>query len=75
MNNTDTPKTMADLPANCEIQVDTFGDECFINIITLEDGSIFINTHLEQSISGPYFGDVEEAVNKHFTSNTEQGPP
>ena len=69
MNNTDTPKTMADLPANCEMQTDTYGDECFINIITMEDGSIFINTHLKQTISGPYTGDVEAAVESHFRSN------
>jgi len=69
MNNTDTPKSMADVPLTAEIECDQYGDECFINIITMEDGTIFINTHNEQMITGPYFGDVDEAVNKHFATS------
>ena len=63
-------KSMYDVPLTAEIVTDQYDDDGAINIVFMEDGTIWVNTHGERELSGPYDCDENEAVRLHLNRNT-----
>ena len=58
-------ETMYDIPLTATIESSNYG-EVLVNIITLEDGTLWINTNGQPNLTGPYDGDEGNALTDHF---------
>lgn len=63
-------KSTYQLPKSARIVQDQYGDECFVNIVFMTDGTVWVNTVGETELTGPYHCDDEEAVRLHFANES-----
>jgi len=58
-------KTMHDVPLTATIEQTNYA-EVAVDIITTEDGTLWIHTVGSKNLTGPYNGDEWEAMTQHF---------